>query len=170
PKVWGRGFTLTELLVVIGVIAVLISLLLPALGKARAAANETSCLSNLRQMGAAWTMYLTEHRGRLPEYIWNTPPTPEIAWRGYWLGILDSYSVRGQTLLCPAASEAIPFNLNGGFGNVKYAWTGRFYPTAATVVRLAAGTFRSGSYGYNRYLTVNGRFSQDKNVTRINSI
>src|SRR5918993_6089601 len=89
-----RGFTLTELLVVMGLIALLISLLMPALGQARAAARSTGCLSNLRQMGLAWTMYLSENRGHLPEHITSTPLTPDIAWRGYWLGILDAYNVR----------------------------------------------------------------------------
>jgi len=164
-----RGFTLTELLVVVGLLAVLISLLLPALGKARAAANATACLSNLRQMGVAWTMYLSESKGRLPEYITYTPGSPELAWGAYWLGILDRYGVRGNTLLCPAAGEAIPFSQNYGFGNVAYAWSGKYW-TNATVVRLTSSIYRDSSYGYNRYLTVDAGFDKHPKTNRINGI
>ena len=66
PGVRRRGFTLVELLVVIGIIAVLISLLLPALSKAREHSRRTACLSNLRQIGQAMIMYSGEHRDRLP--------------------------------------------------------------------------------------------------------
>src|SRR5687767_6117912 len=59
-----RAFTLVELLVVIGVIAGLIAILMPALNKARAQARMVACQSNMRQIGVALTMYATQHKGR----------------------------------------------------------------------------------------------------------
>ena len=83
-----RAFTLVELLVVIGIIAVLVGVLLPALAQARSRAQTAVCLSNLRQMGQAYFMYVGDNKGFLPHVVYPSwqlrstdPPTqPFVHW------------------------------------------------------------------------------------------
>jgi len=76
-----RGFTLVELLVVIGIIALLVSILLPALNKAREDAKRVRCLSNERQLVMAWQMYAADNKGKIVGS--NTPQYPSNPW-WYW--------------------------------------------------------------------------------------
>ncbi len=125
-----RAFTLVELLVVIGIIALLIAILMPALSRARGQAQSTQCLSNLRQMGQALTMFASEHQGYLVKAWFNDGPKhlkfrnggPERReWRYYyrppndisweWTYILSEYVAKSEGVFrCPTDpnQDALP--------------------------------------------------------------
>jgi prepilin-type N-terminal cleavage/methylation domain-containing protein/prepilin-type processing-associated H-X9-DG protein len=104
-----KGFTLVELLVVIGIIAVLIALLLPALNKAREAAKSITCLSNLRQCALGFREYAYDYQDTIP--VWTVDSTGRIyEWPYYLIGGHDtSYLstahnyIKQNVAICPSS-------------------------------------------------------------------
>ena len=110
-----HGFTLVELLVVIGIIAILISILLPAIVRVREQAVAVNCMSNLRQLGTVFQLYATENKDQIPIGYDGSFGT-EKYWTGYELDagavpgpvgclFLARMLLQPQTFYCPAQMD-----------------------------------------------------------------
>ena len=125
-----KGFTLIELLVVISVIAVLMSLMMPALGKAKAAVKDSMDLSNQHQFGLFWKLYTDEHDGKFPERGSGSNPWGDET-MNCWPYVLYNYmpSMNEKIWMCPSATKPLasggrhPFAAwsSGGSGVTVYA-------------------------------------------------
>lgn len=108
-KTTGRiGFTLVELLVVIGIIALLISILIPILGKANAAARTANCASNIRQICQALILYAGANRGQFPPNV--TSPSAQWWYDQDRIGRLLTpieLVLQGPVATCPDDPEAV---------------------------------------------------------------
>jgi len=113
-----KGFTLIELLVVIAIIAILASIIMPALGRAREAARRGVCIANLHNIGLMVLMYANDNKQQLPWFIGDQEynaygsgspyPIDLLPATTEWVGVMGDgyYQGRGRIFICPSAWQA----------------------------------------------------------------
>ena len=140
-----NNFTLIELLVVIAIIAILASMLLPALNKAREVAKQTKCMANMKNHGTAVVMYTDEHDNWLPvsssddggnPSFWRYEISPYIGIKTREKELFDSKSLLSQGVFsCPSWTITVSMSswLKGGYGwNMEYAGYRENAPTVTS--------------------------------------
>lgn len=135
------AFTLPEVLIVVGIVAVLASILFPAVGKIRQQARSAVCLGNVRQIGQLHAVYLTQNGGRSFQYV-----------NGVRVWADDLRKLSGKTdelLICPEAIDAASSPFAVGAAHVSWG------PGTGTAEAPWLKTNR-GSYGMNGWLYQRG--------------
>lgn len=124
-----RGFTLIELLVVIAIIAILAAILFPVFARAREAARQTSCRSNVKQLGTALSMYAQDYDEALAPYAAIVSGSPIY----YWPTTLNTYVKNGQMYKCPSdANQANTFTTSDPLDfTVSYGYNWNFLSGAS---------------------------------------
>ncbi len=107
------GFTLIELLVVIAIIAILAAILFPVFARAREKARQTSCLSNIKQLGLGDLMYAQDYDERFVNY-YRYMPAPNLYW---WGDVLQPYVMNRQILECPSSAWSYTYGRPPGLPN-----------------------------------------------------
>ncbi|MFH1631676.1 MAG: DUF1559 domain-containing protein [bacterium] len=133
------GFTLIELLVVIAIIAILAAILFPVFAKAREKARQTSCLSNLKQIGLGAMMYAQDYDETMPITQGYIPAATLIANQVEWIFTIQPYIKNKQIYVCPSRTT----NAIYGGGTSDTTWGGCSYSYNLWLNRAASGRILS---------------------------